>query len=85
MSKVHRGSGWCWDLVQHLLQTWLFKPFEAYLLAADVFLFSIFSFNKIKTCFKFRSSPVMKFKFKTCLGKLSGFWFLSWELVFWSI
>ena len=38
MSKVHRGSGWCWDLVQHLLQTWLFKPFEAYLLTADYFI-----------------------------------------------
>ena len=37
MSKVHRGSGWCWDLVQHLLQTWLFKPFEAYLLWKGLF------------------------------------------------
>ena len=55
------------------------------MLAADVFLFSIFSFNKIKTWFKSRSSPVMKFKFKNCLINcpVSGFCHGNW--FFWSI
>ena len=49
--KVHRNKT-VWDLAQHLLQTGLCEPFEAYLLAAVIILYQE---QMVSTSFSFRT------------------------------